>query len=398
MVLGTTPQVLLLGPEHQRSRDVRDVLQKKGLLTQRREFDPSPSRELLRSADMVVCILDPRDTDRHTDCLMTLLNRVQAENVATLVWGTPDNFAQPDALLVECISASVGLDEVVQRLTALARYAPLVKRMERELQALQRLGNHLNRYFEQIDQELRLAGQLQRDFLPQYMPDVPTLSFAQLYRPAGWVSGDIYDVFTIDHQHIGMFIADAMGHGTAAGLMTMFLRRALVTRQLQGNTVCVKPPAEAVRQLHEELARQELPHAQFVTAAYAIIDVESLEIRLARGGHPHPLQIDAEGEIRELRCQGGLLGVSGVEPEFDEYHGRLAPGDKVVFYTDGLEEVFIIDRNEQGDHPKCTHQLREWARLDAAAFVTAIGEHLDRREGSLNPADDVTVVVLQVAR
>jgi sigma-B regulation protein RsbU (phosphoserine phosphatase) len=290
------------------------------------------------------------------------------------------------------------MEEVIGRLTTLARYAPVIKRMEKELQQLQRLGRHLNRYFDEIDQEMRLAGRLQRDFMPHKLPEVPRLRFAQLYRPAVWVSGDIFDVFLIDNQHLAMFIADAMGHGTAAGLMTMFLRRALVPKQLTGDAECIVAPAQAIQRLHEGLARQELPHAQFVTAAYAIIDIESLDIRLARGGHPYPLRISATGEISELHCEGGLLGVPGLDPEFTEHHTRLDPGDKLIFYTDGLEDVLLSTRDPKTGLAEFTEHLREWAGLDADTLISALTEHLDCQEGSLNPKDDMTVIVAEVAQ
>jgi sigma-B regulation protein RsbU (phosphoserine phosphatase) len=390
------PSVLFLGPEGGRSAQLRELLRQRGMPDSRLVIDPAPVRRTLQAADVLVCALDPKEAGVDAEGLRAIVARAQAENVATLLWGAPDNFRPPDGELVECLSADVGLDAVVDRLTALARYAPVVKRIEAELQRLQRLGRHLNRYFEEIDHELRLAGRLQRDFLPRAMPDVGPLRFAQLYRPAGWVSGDIFDVFAIDTRRIGIFIADAMGHGTAAGLMTMFLRRALVPKQGRGDAERIVAPADAMQQLHEGLVRHDLPHAQFVTAAYAILNVESLELRLARGGHPYPLHVNAAGEIREIRCEGGLLGVPGFEPEFDEHHDYLAPGDKVLFYTDGLEELFIAGRDEDTARAAFTGQVRDWVRLDADALVTALGDHLDQREGSLNPRDDATLVVAEV--
>jgi sigma-B regulation protein RsbU (phosphoserine phosphatase) len=274
----------------------------------------------------------------------------------------------------------------------------MIKKMERELHQLRRLARQLNRHFDEIDEELRLAGRLQRDLLPQTLPNRPPLRFAQLYRPAGWVSGDIFDTFAIGDRHIGVFIADAMGHGTAAGLITMLLRRALVPIERRGDGERVRSAADVMRQLHDGLAQQNLPHSQFVTAAYGLVDVQSLEFSWARGGHPYPLHIDTNGKIRELRSDGALLGVAGLEPEFEERRQRLAPGDKILLYTDGLEELFIDGRDPTDGSPRYSTNLQGWAPLGAEAFTAAIGDYLDHQEGSLNPQDDVTVVVLEVAR
>lgn len=398
MASGTIPNILLLGARDARLRDVFHHLQQRGLSASCAGFEIAPARKILREADILVCVLDPTGATPETDRVSSLLARARADNIPTLVWGVPDNCKLPDGQLIDCLPANVGVDEVIGRLTALARYAPVVKQMEKELQRLQQLGRHLNRYFDEIDQEMRLAGRLQRDFMPRTLPEMPPLRFAHLYRPAVWVSGDIFDVFPIDDRHMAMFIADAMGHGTAAGLMTMFLRRSLVSKQNDGNGERIVPPSEAMRILHEGLAKQELPHAQFVTAAYAIIDADSLDIRLARGGHPYPFHVNAAGEISEMRCEGGLLGVSGLEPEFDEHRCRLEPGDKVIFYTDGLEKLFIEDRDAETELAEYGPRFREWAKLDAEGLINALADYLDHEEGSLNPEDDVTVVVAEVAR
>jgi sigma-B regulation protein RsbU (phosphoserine phosphatase) len=397
MASASIPNVVMLGAPEALSSSVCNLLQERGLSANCLGLNPAPEWDALRKADVLICVLDPNSSVPNADKLTQLLTNAQADSVPALVWGVPAGCQLPEGQLIDCLPADVRVDEVIGRLTTLARYAPVMKRMEKELQQLQRLGQHLNRYFDEIDQEMRLAGRLQRDFMPHKMPEVPRLKFTQLYRPAVWVSGDIFDIFQIDNRHLAMFIADAMGHGTAAGLMTMFLRRALVPKQLNGDSECIVAPAQAVQRLHEGLARQDLPHAQFVTAAYAIIDTESLDLRLARGGHPYPLRISATGKISEMHCEGGLLGVAGLDPEFSEHHTRLDPGDKLVFYTDGLEDVLLCARDPETGLAEFTDYLREWARLDAEELIGALTDHLDCQEGSLNPKDDMTVIVAEVA-
>src|SRR5262245_1856901 len=232
---------------------------------------------------------------------------------------------------LDVLSAEVSLEEVVGRLMTLAQYVPLVRCLDDELQHLQRLGHQLNRYIGELDRDMQLAGRLQRDFMPRGLPAIDDIQFSYVFRPASFVSGDIFDIIPIDEHRVGMFIADAMGHGTAAGLITMFLRKALIPRVGTGSSMRVLGPAEALRSMHEGLARHELPNANFVTAAYALIDCRSHEIRYARGGHPYPLLIRSDGSIHELAADGGLLGIPDLPPDFVELSFTLAPGDKLVF-------------------------------------------------------------------
>jgi len=389
--------VLLLDAAPERTADIRDRLRERDVLAVCLELAQAAGMDqALKAADVVVIVVDHERIDEDGDRLSKLLGTLANNGVPTLLWGLPDNHRLAAASPTECLSANVSLDEVVGRLTTMTRYAPLIKRLDGELQHMQRIGQQLQRYFDEIDKEMRLAGRLQQSFLPQSLPQVPRLQSACLYRPASWVSGDVYDVYQIDENHVGIFLADAMGHGTAAALMTMFLRQVLLASRIMGRNRRLVEPTEVMRKLNDCLIEQQLPDSQFVTAVFGILDTTSLELRLARGGHPFPLHVNGAGEIRELRQTGGLLGLTDLDAEFSEARVRLEAGDKVVFYTDGAEEDFIKSRKPEPIGVEFTSNLHAWVKLDAPGFIEALGQFLDRQEGSLHPADDVTVVALGV--
>jgi sigma-B regulation protein RsbU (phosphoserine phosphatase) len=393
-----TPRILLFDAAPRLATELTQRLVERGL---------SPTRLGLTDAlaagvnptggDVAVVLVDPQAAAEQKNQLTAVLQRLADENVASLVCGAEAGLRREGGPLVEWLEPEVGLDEVAGKVSTLARYAPLVKGLERELHYLHRLGEQFNRYFSEIDQEMRLAGRLQRDFLPRDLADVPQFQFQALYRPASWVSGDLYDVFRIDEQLVGILVADAMGHGVSAGLLTMFLRQALTAKEIAGHSYAVPGPAATLESLHTCLVRQKLPNSQFVTAAYAVLDLAGRELRLARAGLPYPLHVRPDGSITELRSAGTLLGLADVPAEFEETRVLLRPGDKVVFYTDGLEDVIAVPAPTAGEPPEFTQQLRDWAKLGAADFIRAVGDHLDCREGSLHPADDSTMLVLEVA-
>jgi sigma-B regulation protein RsbU (phosphoserine phosphatase) len=389
--------VLLFDAAPERTANIRDRLRERGVLAVRLELARAAGADqALKAADVVVIVADQERIEGGEDYLSKLLGTLATKGVPTLLWGLPDDYRLGAARLGECLSADVSLDEVVGRLTTMTRYAPLIKRLDGELQHMQRIGQQLQRYFDEIDKEMRLAGRLQQGFLPQSLPQAAGLQSACLYRPASWVSGDVYDVYQIDEDHVGVFVADAMGHGTAAALMTMFLRQALFANRVMGRRRRLVEPAEVMKGLNDCLIEQQLPDSQFVTAAFGIIDTTSLQLRLARGGHPFPLHISNKGEIRELRQTGGLLGLTDLDGDFDEVRVDLQAGDKVILYTDGAEGNFIKARQPEPVGAEFTSNLQAWVALDAHEFVEAVGRFLDRQEGSLHPADDVTVVALGI--
>lgn len=391
----SAPLILLLGAARDRSELIQRRLDERGIPADLFDLRQRACEDVLRLADVAAFVLDERTQKSELCRVSDLLTRLRSHHIASLVWGAPSDAALPDGELVEKLALDTSIDEVVGHISVLAHVAPQVRRLETELDQLRRLGQHVQRYFEEIDKEMRLAGRLQREFLPHDLPHAPNLRFAALYRPAGWVSGDIYDVFTIDERRRGVFVGDAMGHGTAAALMAMFLRTSLTPVEQLNGKARVLDPAEALGALHESLAKQNLRKAQFVTAAYATIDSRTLELRVARGGHPYPILARADGALEELRCDGGLLGVADLPPEFHGLSARLEPGDKMIIYTDGLEDLFVAERDRQTGAATFADPLRQWQGLCADEIIDRMHAFLDARDGSLNPDDDATVVIAE---
>ena len=377
------------------AQELRERLGSRGLTFEHRPFASAAEEGTWRAPDLAVVVVGQGAGVERGENTCDLLRRLSGGKTKTVVWGGSEEMRSAGWANVEWLDQSMSLDEVVGRLSTLARYVPLVRRLERELDHVHRLGGQLNRYFSEIDQEMRLAGRLQRDFLPRQLPDLSGLRCAAMYRPASWVSGDMYDAFRIDEDHVGLFLADAMGHGVAAGLLTMFLRQALIPKHISGQSYTIVSPVDAMASLNQCLVQQNLPNCQFVTAVYAIYNTKKRELWLARGGHPHPLLIHPGGEIEPIRVGGSLLGLPDIPAEFDEARITLHSGDKVILYTDGLEDDFFTADDEQSV-PEFSAPLHEWAGLGAPEFVEALGTHLDGKEGSLHPADDITLLALEV--
>src|SRR6185437_3147583 len=137
----------------------------------------------------------------------------------------------------------------------------------------------LNNQMTQMDEEMRLAARLQADFLPREMPKIAGCSFHVLFRPASYVSGDIYDAVRLDEDHVGFYIADAVGHGMPAALLTIFIKRTLKTKEITENGYRLVLPDEAMANLNEEMLSQQLSHCQFATMAYCIVNTKTMEMQ-----------------------------------------------------------------------------------------------------------------------
>jgi sigma-B regulation protein RsbU (phosphoserine phosphatase) len=269
-----------------------------------------------------------------------------------------------------------------------------VANLNAELNLLRRKSDTLNFHMSRLDEELRLAARLQQDFLPKSLPQFGRIHFHTLFRPAGYVSGDFYDVMRLDEKHIGFYIADAVGHGVPAALLTMFIKHALTTKQIiAGKGYRLLSASETITRLNETLIEQDLSAATFATAVYCTLNVDTLKLTVCRAGHPHPVLLRAGGAVESLEPEGGLLGVFS-EQQFQETSVTLASGDRLLMFTDGIEVCFSDDVT--ADKERWRDELSSRRHLSAKKLLEEFAQLIDKENGSITPRDDLTMVVLEI--
>ncbi len=298
------------------------------------------------------------------------------------VQGQVDRAAKPPLLL------PIGIDQHLDVLQA------EIDELKDEINVLRRRDETLNFYMHRLDEELRLAARLQQDFLPKTLPQIGAVHFHTLFRPAGYVSGDLYDVMRLDESHVGFYMADAVGHGVPAALLTMFIKNALVTKHIDPTGYRLLTPVEAMTRLNDLLIQQNLSASTFATAIYGLINVRTHTLSFARGGHPHPILLGSDGTTRELVADGGLLGVFPGET-YSPATVQLSPGDRLIVYSDGLEVAFS-DSPEDINPQRWREELDLRRGMTPADMVTDLSARLDRENGSLMPKDDLTMIVIEI--
>ena len=289
-------------------------------------------------------------------------------------------------------SAATPFAGVAQPLESLQHEIDL---LHAEVGALRRRDDALKFYMHRLDEEMRLAARLQQDFLPKNLPRLGPVRFHTLFRPAGYVSGDLYDVMRLDETHVGFYMADAVGHGMPAALLTMFMKNALITKQIDPSGYRLLPPGQTMARLNDSLVSQNLSHATFATAIYGVIDTRSLQLTFARGGHPNPIILRGDGGMECLRTDGSLLGIFPDET-FAETTVQLAPGDRMVVFTDGIEVAFSDDAT--ADSVRWRDELWMRRSLSTEELLQDFAAHVDKQAGSLSPKDDLTIIVVEIEK
>ncbi|WP_345262471.1 SpoIIE family protein phosphatase [Nocardioides nanhaiensis] len=235
-----------------------------------------------------------------------------------------------------------------------------------------------------------LVAALQDAMLPPGLPVVPQLQMAaRCLLPAGEAGGDWYDVIPLDDGRVVLCVGDVVGHGVAATVVMGELRALFEERVREDGDVV------AALELLCRRAQRSLP-ARGATVCAAVVEPAKGAVRYVTAGHPPPLVIDAHGRARFLAPSGG--GALGVGHRFQAADHRLAEGEMLLLYTDGLVER--VHRSAPGSTLDLGHRVADaWQRAMDGAPTSALVERvatglLDGPAGR-EQTDDVVVLLVQ---
>ncbi len=253
---------------------------------------------------------------------------------------------------------------------------------------------HVQREKQRLDDELRIAREIQQSLLPISPPTMAGLEIADLCEPAREVGGDYYDFFELGPRRLGVLVADVSGKGTSA---------ALYMAALKGLMLALSRMAASPRELLIEVNRrltEHLDQRSFVTMTYATIDLDEGTLVSARAGHPPLIVAGADGQLDIVAPDGMILGLRlpGVGGRFEqilEEHTRpIAPGDVIVLYTDGITEAMDGAGELFGDDA-LARVVASQHELGAAGIRERVVREVKAFVGDAEPHDDMTMIVIK---
>jgi len=239
-----------------------------------------------------------------------------------------------------------------------------------------------------LEQELAVGQQIQLSMLPKDCPVVPGWEFAAVYQAARQVGGDFYDFFELpgEPRQLGIVIADVADKGVPAALMMALSRTIIRTIALGGRS-----PSSALMRANE-LIVNDSRSSLFVTAFYATLDTHSGRLTYANAGHNRPLWLQVRsGEIQEVTAPGIVLGVLE-DIELEEREIDVAPGDLLVFYTDGVTEAMNTG-GQQFDGERLRAAVAANPDASAQQILSAVVDAVRAFTGDAPQSDDLTLFV-----
>lgn len=242
------------------------------------------------------------------------------------------------------------------------------------------------------EHELKVAKDIQSNLLPSQIPQIDSYNLASYYHPAKEVGGDYYDFIEIDSDHLGIVIADVSGK-SIPGSMLMTMTRALLRMEAVRNNSPARTFAEVNRILAKDITR-----GMFVTAMYGILQISSHQLTLSSAGHnPIVVARAQSGENEMINPKGMALGLDKgniFNKTIRDQTITLWPGDRVIFYTDGVPEAMSPQKEEWGDD-RFLALISKTAGKDSKIVVDLLVQTLIQWRGRSEQSDDITIVAFQ---
>jgi PAS domain S-box-containing protein len=277
---------------------------------------------------------------------------------------------------------------------------------KRAQQQLEAYATQLRTQNHEMQEDLNIAQELHRAFLParfqSFPPGAPAgealLQVRNLYCPSGTIGGDFYDLRALSPHEVAVFISDVMGHG---------IRSALVVATIRGLIEQLRPlagdPGAFLTQLnatYTTIFKEIGGHVIFSTACYAVLDLRTGQVRCANAGHPRPYVLRrSEGRPELLSLCQTKSGALGIFPDarFESCEFQLNRKDLLLLYTDGLAEA-EGPSGELFDVRQFEHSLERNLHCEAGALLEALVEDAKEFSRATTFEDDVCLLALELER
>jgi len=242
-----------------------------------------------------------------------------------------------------------------------------------------------------MEDDLSVARVLQASMLPADCPEIEGYKIAARSTPAREVGGDFFDFINIGENKIGFVVADVTGK-SVSGALVMSLSRS-VFRMVSGNELSV---GEIMIRANRQI-KKDIKSGMFVALLYAVLDTEDRTLEMCSAGQTQPIHLIAEtGEAVLVETIGDTFPLGILDAA--DYQGtsvQLSPGDKIVFYTDGIVEA-MNKKEEMYGFERLLDVIQASNAMDADSLLTEIISKVDTFVAGAEQHDDITVIVLGV--
>lgn len=251
-----------------------------------------------------------------------------------------------------------------------------------------------NNHIQSMEREIELAAFVQESFSKRKMPELKDFDIAYYSKAMAGVSGDMYDFYTNNDVLEGAGIFDVSGHGIASGLVTMLVRN-IFQQEFHQNE---KSPLYEVMEIIDKRIRVEKRNIEnYLTGI--LLRMKGNTIEIVNAGHPCPILFRKEtGECsffdEKRKFSSTVIGLSPIEPFFQETCFEMKSGDEIILFTDGIKEAMNKLHDEYGN-TRFLASVRNAVHKDLDKQIPSILADIGHFTENSEQSDDITIVMIR---
>ncbi|MCB1734788.1 MAG: SpoIIE family protein phosphatase [Gammaproteobacteria bacterium] len=297
------------------------------------------------------------------------------------------------------LTKPVNIAELRVRVRAGVRILELESKLEERNRRIEKAHSELSAVYESLENDLRSAASMQASLLPKPMR-WRSLETQWVFKPSAFVAGDMFGYFPIDDRRFGFYHLDVSGHGIPSALLSFTLNKVLTPSAEQRNLFTDHvdaegriQPSQVVTELNRRFLAQQ-GSSQYFTMVLGTIDSETGEVELAQAGHPSPLHLHHATSNASMIGEGGFPVGMLPEMAYEDTEFTLAPGDRLVIYSDGITEAENADGAQYGE-ARLQRLLSDTMNRSLAEVTTELTEQLNIWREERHPDDDITMLIIE---
>lgn len=269
-------------------------------------------------------------------------------------------------------------------------YGEIIAAVEvlRDVTSIRQLQRKVRQQNAKLQRDLDTAKKMQLSLLPSGFHD-ERVNFSYIYKPCEALGGDFLDIFQIDGNHIGFYIADVSGHGVPSSMLTIFLRSTIDRSILS--------PSAALARLYEKFNTSGIFQDLYITVFYAVVDFRYNTVTYSNAGHNVVPVVFNRENVKLLSSAGIPISNWLPSPNYTDKSIYLEKGDNIFFYTDGLVEIKNQENKQFGED-----RLVEILTCGAGTpdgilekLISEVGRFVGP-QGISAAGDDITAAILQL--
>ena len=328
---------------------------------------------------------------RYTYVVMLTANHEKGHFISGLAAGADDFVTKP-----------FDPAELRIRMKSGARVLELEDKLEEQIDEIKQSRVAVEAAHHKLQEELSAAADVQRALLPKDLPETNDIRFAWSFEPSIQLGGDAFNVFKLADNRYGFTFIDVCGHGLKSALLAVTVQHVIDPRYRHTPLLwadsatdpkhLVVPPTEVLARLNSQF-QMDMETAQYFSMLYGVLESDTGKIQYSTAGHPPPILVSADGQIRQLEGTGFPIGIAPVA-DYDLHELHLATGDRLLFFSDGLTEVANEQKEEAGPE-RVLEWLHEGIDLGVDELVKMLAQNVTAWAADGIPNDDVSILMVE---